>query len=125
MPQLVDAVRQHTSETNTGQPGQTPGPSQKAELLLGLRSRSRSGGSVGVGTAGSGALEGLLLEEAIGAQRPGNARQRRKAHGRGRGHSGGAHCESTANHSRRLCVLRADARSDKGGRDTTEWDRKI
>lgn len=103
MAQLIDTVRQHTGETGTSQQGQAPCPSKEAELLLGLGSRGGSGGSVSVSATGSGALEGLLLEEAIGAQGPGNTRERRDAHGRRSDHAG-AHSESTASHYRRLCV---------------------
>ena len=92
---VVDAVRQHTSETSTSEQGQAPGPSQESELLLGFGGR----GGISVGPTGD-ALEGLLVvEAAISPQRwPGRtkdlaggleARQGREAHGGWGDHVGG------------------------------------
>lgn len=82
MTELIDAVCHITSETETGEQGQAPGPAQEPESFLGLR----RGRGVSVRTASS-ALNGLLGETAgsqgtsgakdLRARRERPARQRR------------------------------------------------
>lgn len=101
--QFIDTVGQSTGGTDGGEPGQTPGPAQEPEALLGLGGRG-SGRSIGVG-ATSRALELLLSQGTCGAKDLGSrrerpARQRRQLHsGGGRGHLG-ADRQRTSNHCR-------------------------
>lgn len=60
---FIDTVDESAGETDTGEPGQTPGPTQEPEPLLGFGGRSR----VSIG-ATEGALD-TLLRGSSGSQR--------------------------------------------------------
>lgn len=94
----VQAVGEGTGQTETGQPGQAPGPAQGTESLLGLRGRGGRGrgSSIGVAAAsdprhrlGIVGPERLRAEDLRGS-RDGATRRGRQLH-QGRGEHG-AHC---------------------------------
>lgn len=124
MAQFIDTVGQSTSRTDSGEPGQAPGPAQEPEALLGLGGRG-SGRSIGVG-ATSRALELLLSQGTCGAKELGSrrkrpARQRRQLHGGGgRGHLG-ADRQRTSNHCRAVVAPEPKGRGNGGGGESGEW----